>query len=75
MTLLFYVIKIKQALFSKLICFFYQVTFFCLKYLLNKRVLFKKDILEKCAVVKILFIEKIIMSHNARILCQVFKKK
>ena len=54
MIYLFYVIKIKQVFFPKLICCVYLVTLFCMKCPIKRRALFlKKDMLEKrCAVVK-----------------------
>ena len=82
MALLFYVIKIKQVLFSKLAC--------CLssKFILHemprkKIALFQKFMLEKhCAVVKSYWwhIKKIIYWENyylaqPEILCQFFRKK
>ena len=67
MALLSYVIKIKKVLFSKLACWFYQVTFFCMKCPIKRRVLFKKTCLKKVVYTwKKLFTEKIIMSHNAK---------
>ena len=68
MALLFYVIKVKQALFSKLMCRVY------LHEMSHKKKAFQTDILEKsCAVVnvtgdtwkKLLFIEKL-SCHTTR---------
>ena len=81
MVLLFYVIKIKQVLFSKLMCCVYQVNFFCMKR--QKKALFQKDMIEKCcAVVKSYewHMEKITYWENyylkqPKILCHVFRNK
>ena len=69
MALLFYVIKVKQALFSKLMCRVY------LHEMSHKKKAFQTDILEKsCAVVKrywwhmekIIIYWEIVMSHNPK---------